>query len=48
MKPKEGKFLRFSKLPEKNYPEGSTPSEITRHSMDRSYVLELLLNQHER
>lgn len=48
MQPKEGSYLRLSKLPEKNYPAGSTPAEITRHSMDLSYVLEVLLSQHER
>lgn len=48
MQPKEGSYLRLSKLPEKNYPDGSTPAEITRHSMDLSYVLDVLLSQHQR
>lgn len=48
MQPKEGTSLRLSKIPEKKYPEGSTPSEITRHSMDLSYVLEVLLSQHQK
>lgn len=48
MQPKEGSYLRLSKFPEKNYPEGSSPADITRHSMDFSYVLEVLLKQHEK
>lgn len=48
MQPKEGTYLRLSQIPKKNYPEGSTPSEITRHCMDSSYVLEVLIAQHQR
>lgn len=43
----EGTELRFSKLPDRNYPEGASPSEITRHSLDSSYVFQQLLKQHE-
>ena len=43
----EGTELRFSKLPDRNYPEGATPSEITRHSLDSTYVFQQLLGQHE-
>lgn len=48
MQPKEGTYLRLSQIPKKSYPEGSTPSEITRHCMDFSYVLEVLIAQHQR
>ncbi|KAL0271101.1 UNVERIFIED_CONTAM: hypothetical protein PYX00_008307 [Menopon gallinae] len=43
----EGTELRFSTIPEKWYPEGSSPSEITRHSLDSSYLLEQIIVQHD-
>lgn len=43
LKAKEGTELRITVFPDKNYPEGSTPSEITRHSLDSSYVFDTLL-----
>lgn len=45
--PVEGTDLRFSALPDRNYPEGASPSEITRHSLDSTYVFQQLLGQHE-
>ncbi|XP_076249706.1 protein AAR2 homolog [Calliopsis andreniformis] len=44
LKPKPGTELRLSKLPDKNYPDGASPSEITRHSLDSTYALDTLLN----
>ncbi|XP_069682395.1 protein AAR2 homolog [Periplaneta americana] len=38
-----GTELRFTEFPERNYPEGSTPAEITHHSLDSSYVLETII-----
>lgn len=40
LKPKKGTELRFTPFPEKTYPEGSTPAEITHHSLDSSYLFE--------
>ncbi|KAL4228697.1 a1-alpha2 repression [Mactra antiquata] len=38
-----GTEMQFSKIPKKRYPEGATPQEITKHSMDSSYMLETML-----
>ena len=38
-----GSQVRFTKIPRKKYPEGSTPIEITRYSMDHSYVLKRMI-----
>ncbi|XP_069115860.1 protein AAR2 homolog [Argopecten irradians] len=35
-----GTSLRFSVIPKNKYPPGSSPAEITKHSMDSSYTLE--------
>lgn len=43
LKVKEGTNIKTTPFPEKNYPEGSNPSEITKHSLDSSYVLDLML-----
>ncbi|NWZ59551.1 AAR2 protein, partial [Haliaeetus albicilla] len=45
MKPKAGTEIRFTELPKQMYPDGATPEEITRHSMDLSYTLEKVINQ---
>ncbi|XP_074698840.1 protein AAR2 homolog isoform X4 [Strix aluco] len=45
MKPKAGTEIRFTELPKQTYPDGATPEEITRHSMDLSYALEKVINQ---
>ena len=37
--------IRFSKIPTQAYPPGSTPIEITKYSIDRTYCLDLLLSQ---
>lgn len=47
LRPKPGTELRFTKLPSKNYPENSTPSEITQHNLDLTYTLECLLQNYE-
>lgn len=44
----EGTEIRFSKIPEKSYPENSTPSEITKHSLDSSYLLNQIRSQHDK
>ncbi|KAG8221905.1 hypothetical protein J437_LFUL006724 [Ladona fulva] len=48
MKPVAGTELRFTPIPEQHFPEGASPSEITRHSLDSSYVLETILSSCER
>ncbi|XP_071842945.1 protein AAR2 homolog isoform X2 [Apostichopus japonicus] len=46
MHSKPGTALRFSEIPMQSYPEGASPAEITRHSMDRSFTLSSLLAAH--
>ncbi|KAM4563631.1 protein AAR2 homolog [Odontesthes bonariensis] len=48
MKVREGTELRFSDIPEKPYPPGATPAEITRCSMDLSYALETVLEKNHK
>ncbi|KYM94481.1 Uncharacterized protein C20orf4 like protein [Cyphomyrmex costatus] len=45
LKPKPGTELRLTEIPDKHYPDGATPSEITRHSLDTSYVLDTTLKK---
>ncbi|XP_043946047.1 protein AAR2 homolog [Protopterus annectens] len=45
MKLKAGTEIRFTKVPKKMYPDGATPAEITKYSMDLSYALEIIINQ---
>lgn len=46
MKQKEGTQIRFSTLPEKMYPANATPAEVTQHSIDLSYALGQLMDEH--
>ncbi|CAH1175568.1 unnamed protein product [Phaedon cochleariae] len=46
LKPKIGTDLRYTPFPHKNYPEGATPSQITQHSLDSSYVLNLMISSY--
>jgi A1 cistron-splicing factor AAR2 len=48
LKPTPGTELRFTEFPERNFPEGSTPAEITRHSLDSTYVLETMIAKYAR
>lgn len=48
LKPFPGTELRLTPFPKCHYPEGSTPAEITRHSLDSSYILETIVAQHSR
>ncbi|XP_072761899.1 protein AAR2 homolog [Anoplolepis gracilipes] len=45
LKPKPGTELRLTEIPDKHYPDDATPSEITRHSLDSSYVLDAVLKK---
>lgn len=47
MKFKGGTELRFTEFPDKHYPEGSTPSDITQHSLDSSFILESMVAKYE-
>lgn len=46
MKQREGTELRFSNIPKQMYPAGATPAQITQCSMDLTYALNCLLEQH--
>lgn len=48
LKPTPGTDLRFTQFPERNFPEGSTPAEITHHSLDSTYVLETMVAKYTR
>jgi hypothetical protein len=48
LKPTPGTELRFTEFPERNFPEGSTPAEITHHSLDSTYVLETMIAKYTR
>jgi len=45
LKPTPGTELRLTEIPDKHYPDDATPSEITRHSLDTSYVLDTTLKK---
>ncbi|CAL7952286.1 unnamed protein product [Xylocopa violacea] len=45
MKPKPGTELRLSKIPDKQYPDGASPTEVTKYSLDSSYALDTFLNK---
>lgn len=46
LKAKKGTELQLTEFPDKNYPEGSSPSEITKHSLDSSFMLGAMLNNY--
>ncbi|XP_007237712.1 protein AAR2 homolog isoform X2 [Astyanax mexicanus] len=48
MKQREGTELRFSQIPKQTYPPGATPAQITQCSMDLSYALNCLLEDHHK
>ena len=39
--------IRFTVIPERKYPDGATPAEITKYSMDHSFALESMLQSLE-
>lgn len=43
LKAKAGTALKLTQFPTKLYPDGSTPSEVTQHSLDSSYLFEQYL-----
>ena len=40
--------IRFTPIPRRKYPEGATPAQVTKYSMDHSYVLQSILNANYR
>ncbi len=48
MRHRPGTEIRYTSIPEERYPAGSTPSQITKHSMDSSYQLEQYLSKFTR
>ncbi|KAH1021951.1 hypothetical protein HUJ04_011433 [Dendroctonus ponderosae] len=44
---REGTALRLTVFPTQYFPIGSTPSEITYHSLDSSYLLEQVINSYK-
>lgn len=47
LKPAPGAAMRFTEIPQDKYPPGSTPEEITKHYLDQSYTLDLMISQHD-
>ncbi|KAI8424503.1 hypothetical protein MSG28_002966 [Choristoneura fumiferana] len=47
LKPVPGASMRFTEIPQDKYPPGSSPEEITKHYLDQSYSLELMIAQHD-
>ncbi|XP_047510405.1 protein AAR2 homolog [Pieris napi] len=46
LQPVPGASLRFTEIPHDKFPPGSTPEEVTKHYLDQSYTLELMIAQH--
>ena len=47
LRPVAGTGLRFTSIPRKRFPDGADPSEITKHCMDSSYMLETFLERYD-
>ncbi|CAL1530086.1 unnamed protein product [Lymnaea stagnalis] len=43
LKKVQGTKIRYSSVPKKKFPDGSTPAEISKYNMDSTYALNLLL-----
>ena len=39
--------MRFTQIPKDKYPPGARPDEITKHYLDQSYTLEVMITQHD-
>ncbi|XP_065335175.1 protein AAR2 homolog [Cloeon dipterum] len=44
LSPKPGTALRITEVPEFKWPEGATPADITKHSLDSSFALEKIIS----
>ncbi|KAK6173072.1 hypothetical protein SNE40_016601 [Patella caerulea] len=45
METKPETVIQYTQIPKHKYPSGASPSEITKYSMDSSYVLETILSE---
>ncbi|CAK8683735.1 protein AAR2 homolog [Clavelina lepadiformis] len=43
MKANPMSVIRFTNMPDKWYPEGASPSDISKHCMDSSYILDIVM-----
>ena len=43
LSPKAGTALRMHSVPEFHWPEGASPADITKHTLDRTFALENML-----
>lgn len=48
MKPRPGTQINFTPFPKRRFPEGSSSHDVTKYSLDSSYVLQVLLSHYER
>lgn len=48
LQPKPGTELRLTPFPTKDYPDGSTPAEITKHFMDPTFSLDQMLSSYSK
>ena len=48
MRHRPGTEIRYTAIPSEKYPAGSTPAQVTRHSMDSTYQLERYLEKFQR
>ena len=40
--------IRYTEIPKRKHPSGSTPAQITKYNMDSSYQLEVFLRQYQK
>ena len=40
--------IRYTDIPKRKHPSGSTPAQITKYNMDSSYQLEVFLRQYQK
>lgn len=40
-----GTKIKYTRIPKKKYPDGATPAEISKYSLDSSYTLDLVLSE---
>lgn len=47
-RPQPGTELNFTQVPSRSFPEGSSAMDITKYSIDTSYILEQMLSNWQR
>lgn len=45
LKSVSGTRIKYTSIPKKKYPDGATPAEISKYSMDSSYTLDMVLSE---